>query len=69
MQRLINALTKNGFSVVDRGAEGCVIDAETGDFRVDYYRNYWTPELDAITQKHGYFTEWVTAGEIKILKA
>jgi len=69
MQRLINALEKQGFVVVDRGEYGHYIDAETGDYRVNYYSNYETPELDAITSKHGYMAEWATNGELKLIKA
>lgn len=66
MEDLLTELEQDGYKVV-RSSEGVYISGY-GDPRTSYTHNYWTPELDAITSKHGYMAEWVNEGKLQLVK-
>ena len=66
--KAFNACKKAGLPVYehadDRG--NFSISAEDGDARVDYYSNYWVPEVAQILSPHGLYAEWVNPGRISV---
>jgi hypothetical protein len=66
--QVMKALQANGFTVYLHG-DRIHISGETGDHRVNYYTNYWTPELDAVLFPMGKFAEWLNAGELVVCQA
>ena len=65
--KLIKLLETNGYQAIQyAGDDRVYISGESGDYRVDYWNNYWTPELDELLTPKGHFAEWVNPGVMMV---